>query len=101
MTEASTPQPSPSSEQLPWGISYLREDIQDLRQEMRDNTQEVRQEVQGVRQEMRQEIQDLRQEIGAVHRHIDSRFAWTITTVIALGGLMVTLLGVVVAVFKT
>ena len=54
----------------------------------------------------------MRQENRALHdriddryelllKRIDSRFAWTITTVIALGGLMVTLVGVVVAVFKT
>ncbi|MBI2502336.1 MAG: hypothetical protein HYW07_03780 [Candidatus Latescibacteria bacterium] len=37
MTEASTPQPARPQppEELHWGISYLREDIQDLRQEMR------------------------------------------------------------------
>ena len=34
-------------------------------------------------------------------KRIDSRFAWTITSVIAMAGLMVTLVGVVVAVFKT
>ena len=110
MTESSsqTPRPQPP-EELHWGISYLREDIQDLRQEMRDNTQEVRQEIQGVRQEMRDNTQEVRQEIREEVRllhsrmdalntslstriddryelllkRIDSRFAWTLTTVIA------------------
>ena len=47
MTEASTPQPSRPHppEDFHWGISYLREDIQDLKQEMRDNAQEVREEM--------------------------------------------------------
>ena len=52
--------PNPPPEQLPWGISYLREDIQDLRQDLRES-------IQGVRQE----IQEVRQEIGAVHHRLD------------------------------
>ena len=109
MTQNPASQPTPPPEQLPWGISYLREDIQDLRQDLRDSTQ-------GVRQEMREEIRLLHGRLDVMNaslsgriddryelllKRIDSRFAWTITTVIALGGLMVTLVGVVVAVFKT
>ena len=112
MTQPPASQSSPPPEQLPWGISYLREDIQDLRQDLRESIQGIHQEIQEVRQEVRSEIHDVRQEIRILHnriddryelllKRIDSRFAWTITTVIAFGGLMVTLVGVVVAVFKT
>jgi uncharacterized coiled-coil DUF342 family protein len=58
MSETSNPSPAQSQppQELHWGISYLREDIQDLRQDMH-------QAVQGVRQELREDIQDLRQDM--------------------------------------
>ncbi|MBI2502947.1 MAG: hypothetical protein HYW07_06900 [Candidatus Latescibacteria bacterium] len=96
MTEASTPHSSPPPEQLPWGIAYLREDIQDLRQDLRENIQGVRQEIQGVRQEIqevRQEVRILRDRVDDRYelllKRIDSRFAWTLTTVIAVAGVIV------------
>ena len=80
MTEAS-PQPtrSPEPDDIHWGVSYLRQDIQDLRQDLRQDIQEVRQDlrqdVQEVRQDLRQEVQevrqDLRHQIGLVHSRID------------------------------
>ena len=97
MTEASTPQPSPPAEQLPWGISYLREDIQDLRQDLREN-------IQGVRQEMHQgfhalnsridgRIDETNRRIDELNRslsdRLDSRFTWTIATMVALAGVIV------------
>ena len=112
MTESSsqTPRPQPP-EELHWGISYLREDIQDLRQDLRENIQGVRQEIQEVRQDLRETIQgvhqeiqevrqEVRQEIRILHdriddryelllKRIDSRFAWTLTTVIAVAGVIV------------
>ena len=117
MSETSNPspvQPQPSQE-LHWGISYLREDIQDLRQDLH-------QAIQGVRQELREDIQDLRQEIRGIHGRIDevnrslgarieegdrslsaridekyelhnralrSQLTWLMTTMIALAGIIV------------
>jgi hypothetical protein len=68
MTEAATPQPTRPQppEELHWGISYLREDIQDLRQEMRDNTQEVR-------QEMREEIRTLHGRMDVLNTSLNAR----------------------------
>ncbi|MBI2503930.1 MAG: hypothetical protein HYW07_11945 [Candidatus Latescibacteria bacterium] len=88
-----TPQ-SPSSSQPPaefhWGISYLREDFQNLRTDF-----------QNLRTEVRAEIQDLRAEIRGVHVRIDdgnkrqdTHFRWLLTTMIALAG-------VIIAVLKT
>ena len=45
MTQNPSSQSTPPPDQLPWGISYLREDIQDLRQDLRDNIQGVRQDL--------------------------------------------------------
>ena len=52
--------PSPSPEDMHWGISYLREDIQDLRQDVR-----------------------------AIHGRIDSKFAVLLTVMIALAGVVI------------
>ena len=62
---------SPTSTNVPddmhWGISYLREDLQDLRQEMRS--------VHG--------------RIDGVNSRIDSRFALLLTAMIALSGIVI------------
>ena len=52
--------PTPPPEDMHWGISYLREDIQDLRQDVR-----------------------------AIHGRIDSKFAVLLTVMIALAGVVI------------
>ncbi|MFP6644966.1 MAG: hypothetical protein VCF24_15605 [Candidatus Latescibacterota bacterium] len=52
--------PTPPPEDMHWGISYLREDIQDLRQDVR-----------------------------AIHSRIDSKFAVLLTVMIALAGVVI------------
>ena len=89
MAEKPESQSAPAPADLHWGIAYLREDIQDVRQEMRQDIQDVRQEMrqefqnvrqefQNVRQEVRQEVQgvcqEVQQEIRTVNIRIDSRF---------------------------
>ena len=49
---ADTQSPSPTPDDMHWGISYLREDLQDLRQESRDFRREVNAEFANVRGEM-------------------------------------------------
>jgi hypothetical protein len=117
MTETSPTQSPPANppEDFHWGIAYLREDMQDMKRDMRELRQEMRQEISGLRQEMhqgigdlrqemRQEIgglrQEMRQEIGSLHgridgvntslsQRIDSRFAWVITTMVALAAIII------------
>jgi hypothetical protein len=96
MTEAATPTPQPTRppEELHWGIAYLREDFQDLRQEVRGEIQNLRQEIQGVRQEVREEIRTL-------YTRLDSRFNTLVATMIAIGGLIISLVGVVIVMVKS
>jgi len=113
MTKDATPQPQsrPASEELHWGVSYLREDIQDLRNQMHKDTQETRQQmredIQETRQQMREDIQDLRnqmredtqetrQQIGVAHQRIDEtnkrmdiHFRWLMTTLVAITGVLI------------
>lgn len=96
MSETPNPpvtRPHPPAEELHWGISYLREDIQDLRQEMRESVQGVRHEIQEVRQEMRSEIRAVHTRIDETGRYLsdrlDSRFMWLLATMVALTGVIV------------
>ena len=76
---ADTPKPTPSSkppEDFSWGISYLRVDIQDLRQEIRA--------VHGRVDEMNRSSGE---RIDETNRRIDSRTTLLMTTMIALTGL--------------
>lgn len=75
-------------EDLHWGIAYLREDIQDVRQDIQGVRQEMRQEIQGVRQEIQVVRQEMRQEFQVVYGRIDSRFALLMTTMIATAGVL-------------
>ena len=73
---------SPTSTNIPddmhWGISYLREDLQDLRQEMRS----VHGRIDGLNSRIDQVVE-------ALTRRIDSRFALLLTAMIALSGIVI------------
>jgi len=65
---AETPtSPNPPPEDMHWGISYLREDIQNLRNAVHGRVDRFGE---------------------ALTRHIDSRFALLLTATIALNGLV-------------
>ena len=100
--------------ETPWMVAYLREDIQDLRNEVR----EVRRSIQrldeklddglerlGARidartDELRQDMDakidgrahELHQEIGELRRTMNVQFRWMLTTMVAVGALIVTIL---------
>ena len=86
---AEPPKREPTSEEYPLVISYLREDIQDLRLDMR----QMRQEIQEVREDVRQGFQ-------FVHSRIDSHFRWILTGMLGVGGIVIASAGVVVAMLK-
>lgn len=102
ITDSDTPTPPP--EDMHWGFSYLREDIQDMRQEFRGQIQEVRQDLHSTREELRGEIQEgrketqqLRQEFQVemrdLRKDMATRFNYTI-------GAMVTLAAGIAALIK-
>ena len=62
---------NPAPDDMHWGISYLREDLQDLRQEMRA---------------LHGRIDQISETLT---RRIDSRFGLLLTAMIALNGLVV------------
>jgi predicted RNase H-like nuclease (RuvC/YqgF family) len=71
--------------EIPWVVAYLREDIQDVRGEIR----EVRRSI----QRLDTKVDELRQEMDAkieeLHREMSVQFRWLVTTMVAVGALVV------------
>ena len=83
MAEPTDPQEAtPSPDNTHWGVAYLREDLQDLRQQMREDNKDLRQQM----AETNQRIDGINESLG---QRIDSRFAWSITTMVALAGILI------------
>ena len=55
---------SPTPEDMHWGISYLREDLQDVKHDMRDFRKEVAAEFGNVRKEMAAGLANVRSEMA-------------------------------------
>jgi hypothetical protein len=68
----STPATTPTDD-MHWGISYLREDLQDLRHELRD-----------LRNQMETRFSLVDGRMDAMHRRMDSRFGLLLTVTVAM-----------------
>ena len=91
---AETPtSPNPPPEDMHWGISYLREDIQDLRQGVRALHDRVDRIAETSAQRIDRVEQSLTTRIAVVAetltKRVDSRFALLLTTMVATNGLVV------------
>ena len=99
MTETTDPQATPAPDNTHWGVAYLREDLQDLRQQMREDSKDLRLQIAETNRridetneridETNRRIDEVSQSLG---RRIDSRFAWAITTMVALTGILAALI---------
>ncbi len=59
MADADTPNPQPPADEMHWGLTYIQNDLKEVKQDLRD----VRREMTQLRSEARQ---DLRSTIGAM-----------------------------------
>lgn len=103
MTDNPTPQPRPAPEELHWGISYLREDIQDLRNQigavhhridetnrsLGEQIQAVHHRIDETNKRVDELSQSLSEQIQAVHKRMDVQFMWTMTTLVAITGILI------------
>ena len=71
--------------EIPWVVAYLREDIQDLRNEVREN----RRSIERLRQDMGAKIEGLDAKIEGLNREMGMQFRWMLTTMVAVGALIV------------
>ncbi len=80
MSEGDNPQPrpAPAADELHWGISYLREDIQDLRQQMIETNRRID-----------ETSRLLSQQIAETNKRIDAHFIWTIGTLVAITSILI------------
>ena len=85
MTESSNPQPRPAPEELHWGISYLREDIQDLRNQIGA----VHHRIDETNRSLGEQIQAVHRRIDETNKRMDAHFIWTMTTLVAITGILI------------
>ncbi|MBI2506039.1 MAG: hypothetical protein HYW07_22725 [Candidatus Latescibacteria bacterium] len=88
MSESHPVPPQPPAE-LHWGISYLREDIQDLRRETHAGFQELRHEIRRLDGRIDQTSQRIDEKHEQQLQRLDNRFLWMMTTMIALTGVVI------------
>ena len=66
---------SPPPEDIHWGISYLREDLQDVKQDMREFRKEVAAEFASFRKEVATEFANVRREMAAEFANVRQEMA--------------------------
>ena len=106
MSESTDPQTraTPKPEEMPWVISYLHDDIQDLRQDLRtqigavnNRIDETNSRVDEFNRSLGDRIDETNRSLGeqirALHKRIDIYFLWMM-------GTLVTITGVLIAVIK-
>ena len=103
MTDNPNPQSRPAPAELHWGISYLREDIQDLRNQIGavhhridETNRSLGEQIQAVHHRIDETNRSLGEQIQAVHHRIDEtnkrmdvHFRWTMTTLVAITGTLI------------
>ena len=89
MAETPESQAASAPDNTHWGVAYLREDLQDLRQQIREDSQDLRQQIREDVKDLRQQITEINKRIDETNKRIDSRFAWLITTMVALTGILI------------
>lgn len=95
MAESTDPQAAPAPDNTHWGVAYLREDLQDLRLQLREDVKDLRQQFAETNQridETNKRIDEANKRIDRTNELIGSRFAWLITTMVALAGILAALI---------
>lgn len=82
-----------TDDQLHWGISYLREDLQGLRHEVRQEVQGLRQELRELAREMQRRFEDVNGRVqeaaDALRERMDRQHHRTLAAMVALAGVII------------
>ena len=117
MSESTNPQTraTPKPEEMPWAISYLHDDIQDLRQDLRTQIGAVNNRIDETNRLLGEQIHEvsrslndridetsrslndridetnrsLGEQIRALHKRMDTYFLWMMGTLVAITGVLI------------
>ena len=95
MSESTDPQSraTPKPEEMPWVISYLHDDIQDLRQDLRTQIGAVNNRIDETNRSLGDRIDETNRSLGeqirALHKRIDTYFLWMMGTLVAITGVLI------------
>ncbi len=89
VAETTESQAAPAPDNTHWGVAYLREDLQELRLQIREDGKDLRLQIAETNQRIDEVNQSLGQRVDQTNKLIDSRFAWLITTMVALTGILI------------
>ena len=89
---ADTTSTSPAPDDMHWGISYLREDLQDVKHDMRDFRKDVAGEFAAVRREMAQEFSNVRSELGDFRKEVALQLRHNLMITVGVTGVFSTII---------
>jgi hypothetical protein len=75
--------------EIPWVVAYLREDIQDLRNEIRENRRLTIESYEKLDAKIDGSRQDMDAKIEGFRRDVSVQFRWVLGTMVAVGALIV------------
>lgn len=98
MSESTDPQTRavPTPEEMPWSISYLRDDIKDLRTQVgaiHGRIDETNKRIDETNRSLSERIDETNRSLGeqirALHKRIDTYFLWMMGTLVAITSVLI------------
>ena len=98
MSESTDPQTRavPTPEEMPWSISYLRDDIKDLRTQIgaiHGRIDETNKRIDETNRSLGERIDETNRSLGeqirALHKRMDTYFLWMMGTLVAITSVLI------------
>ena len=98
MSESTDPQTRaiPTPEEMPWSISYLRDDIKDLRTQvgaLHGRIDETNKRIDETNRSLSERIDETNRSLGeqirALHKRMDTYFLWMMGTLVAITSVLI------------
>ncbi|MCY3788387.1 MAG: hypothetical protein OXH63_06315 [Gemmatimonadetes bacterium] len=91
MSESTDPQTRavPTPEEMPWSISYLRDDIKDLRTQVGALHGRIDETNRSLGDRIDETNRSLGEQIRALHKRMDTYFLWMMGTLVAITSVLI------------
>ena len=91
MSESTDPQTRavPTPEEMPWSISYLRDDIKDLRTQVGAIHGRIDETNRSLGERIDETNRSLGEQIRALHKRMDTYFLWMMGTLVAITSVLI------------